>query len=167
MSIPFEEWVSLLRSMAEGVGTDVLTEPDDDWVPVLFAEDGEGEPMIVRLPPEAFKPDNKQMLFAVIPLMLQQLSATRAALLVSTWFVVAPEGTDDSDAFRQSLPDTLQDAPGRQEAVVIAAADQEQDVVWMATIERHQDGPPTLRDWRQQPNSVGAVPDMIRSAVRS
>lgn len=165
---PFDAWVQSLRVTVGAVGQD-FTEPTDDWEPVMFVCKGE-EASVIPLPQESFDPDFKPILFAAIVELVRALEADRMAMIVSTWQVQPEKGAVDAaggaEAWRDSQPRSLGDVPGRTEAVVLAAADQTSDVIWMAPINRSETEPPTLGKWESVKNPDGAVIDVVRQAVR-
>ena len=160
----FDEWVADLRDLIRRVGEDSFDSPDDDWMAMCFAMTIDGNPLMVPLPMEMFAPEMKQVLYMALTALLREFKADRAAMLSSTWYVEAPPGTTDPEAFRASLPPCLGDYPGRKEMLVVVAADIAHEEMWTAPITRG--GPtPELGEWELVKGADGNLIAAMREAV--
>ena len=130
---------------AASISEKLFTEPDDDWTPVLFMEDADGQRMTMPIEQFMVNEQTKDLLANfIIPEVIGKFSATIAVMVLSVWRgSPIPKGVDPDDRPRPS------EDVNRTEAVMIieyTAAGVTRSS--MATIVRHEDSPPTLDEWQ-------------------
>lgn len=130
--------------MSEGL----FTEPDDDWVPILFLEDTDGERM--TMPIEQFMTDDrtKDMLAEyIIPSVIEKFQPKVVVMVLSIWRgSPIPIGVDIDDRPRPS-----EDVNRTEGLMIIEYTAKGITRNTLAPIIRHKDSPPTLGEWEDFP----------------
>lgn len=123
----------------------LFTEPDDDWTPVLFMEDADGQRMTV--PIEQFMANDQmkdQLANHIIPFVIGKFSAKVAVMVLSVWRgSPIPLGVDPDDRPRPS-----EDVNRSEAVMIIEYTSAGVTRSSMAQIIRHEDAPPTLGEWQ-------------------
>lgn len=133
-----------VASVASGMPKNAFTEPDDDWVPILFLEDAEGQRATVPIEHFMVNDQSKDLLAEyIIPQVIEKFEAKIAVMVLSVWRCSPiPKGVDPDDRPRPS------EDVNRTEAVMLIEYTSEGVTrSAMAPIVRHEDAPPTLEDW--------------------
>ena len=163
MGVSLEQWGNWLKGGARHVG-EGFTQPDDDWQPIAFVCDTQGQTTALMLDPEMFRPGRKEVMFAFLSEEMRRLGADRVGFVISTWMAKAPT-KDPEEAMRWAeTAGPPSEQPDREEGLVISWGDVTGDHLSMAEITRHPDGPPTLGDW-QDMRGDGALVECVRRAV--
>lgn len=157
--------VRIVRATTYRIGSD-FTDPDDDWVPVLFALGKELR--IFAIPGQyANDPDAKDALFGrVLPDLVRTENVKAIAIVVSAWMV---EGDAAAEYVADEKRRSLVDHPKRVERLVLSAVDRVGEEMWWAPIERDGVAPPKLGKWEQAEGLTslgGRIPEMFRSILR-
>lgn len=146
-----------------------MTEPEHDW-PMMAHFVFEGHLVTVRLPEYFFgSGSRKDRLIASLALICRTEHVTKLALQLSTFTV---EGVGDIEAFEQRRAEvnSLEEMEDAHEAVVLVALDAERAEMSVANIERHEDAPPDLTEWRAFTDGEavisGRMIDLLREAMR-
>jgi hypothetical protein len=124
---------SLRRECREFIAQLELTEPDEDWIPsaIYYGKDGPGV--------AAFNLDPADITQALEE-WLEEKDATAWGFWRTAWMVLA----DDVDAAPEARP---AEHPRRFEALLLSVHAADKSAIELARIERHEDAPPTLREW--------------------
>ena len=122
-----------------------FTEPDDDWAPVLFAQDGKGELTVVGFPVL----DDRDATVAILRTTLHKVGAVRYALVLSSWAAT-------SDYVPPS------ENPERREVLTLLLSDPETDDFYLAPILRREDAPPRLGEWERLSVYEGRFAGLLR-----
>ena len=120
-----------------------FTEPDDDWVPVLFMEDSEGNQ--ATMPIEMFMQNEqtKNLLTdMIIPAAIKNFKARTVVMVLSVWRSTLPPDVDWQDR-----PTPSEDLDRREEVMIIEYTAEGVTRSAMAEIIRHENAPPTLAEW--------------------
>lgn len=131
--------------------------PDDDWAPMLLARTGCGQ--VLGGPVLACH--GQTVLAEVVRLMLVSCRAVEAALVTSSWVVLATDGMEIDEQTRAV------DHPARRESVVISYVLGELACLEIADIHRFDDAPPRLGSfWRVEGAGMRCrVLDGMRSGI--
>ncbi|MDM3930218.1 MULTISPECIES: hypothetical protein [Mycobacterium avium complex (MAC)] len=131
--------------------------PDDDWAPMLLARTGCGQ----VLGGSVLACGGQTELAEVVRLMLVSFRAVEAALVTSSWVVLATEGMKIDEQTRAA------DHPARRESVVISYVAGELACLEIADIHRCDDAPPRLGSfWRVEGAGMRCqVLDGMRSGI--
>ncbi len=78
-----------VQDAVAGVGAG-FGEPDDDWAPVLFAQDGKGAVTVVGFPVL----DDRDATVEILRTMLHKVGAVRYALVLSSWAVTGEDALE-------------------------------------------------------------------------
>lgn len=141
-----------------------FTEPDDDWVPVIFTISGDQFSLIHF---DIADERTKSKLFGhVIPLAVKKaLSPVDVvAFVVSAWTL---EDEAELKALREQGGE-IKDHPNRTEALMLYAMDRAGEAqMWTAKILRDDEHPPGLGEWELSDVTLvmGRVPNMLRKIV--
>ena len=144
----FELLLTIASEGAERVG-EGFDDPDDDWAPMAMVSRADGTLLAVGIDPRFMANDGRKDMLAeeMLPAILREQEATAIVLLTSTWYVDQSRRDAAEHGFRRPSQD-----PNRKEAVTLMGLSLTEQALWMADIERHEDAPPTLGEWRKLPD---------------
>lgn len=165
-----ERVVSGLKEGSEHVCAG-MTEPDEDWMPVLLVCRDDGNLIVAGLDSRFMgDEESKEALsMVVIPGMIFMHDGIAAGLLSSAWMVDHPRADIDQSGRAWSEIRPSQD-PRRKEVVHISAQAGD-NTHWMATAEiiRSPTTPPMLSEWTditgKGAEQAGRMPDAIRRGL--
>ena len=137
-----------------------FTNPEDDWVPILFLW------MPVGLAMTPLVEDDQATRNAKITAAIALSGCSGAAFVSSAWAIKRPAKPGKKIRWqdgheRPSL------APDRVECVVIAAVTLDGWGSTVATIERHPDKPPTLAPWERSEAVDGGILAAMRAGFEA
>lgn len=143
----FATFAELVRESVVGVG-EKFRKPDDDWAAMFMTEDVDDRVSIFAV--GALTDDTRTLGEAVLPVIVRNAEAKRAALIVSSWMLVAKrEGeTLSEEQQRASLRREVHLHPDRKEVLVVTIAGAVAVEVWVVPIVRDPKKPPTLGEWQ-------------------
>lgn len=149
--ITFFESIALT---AESMGRENFTEPDDDWVPIMFMlgeEDGKPISSMASIGHFMDSDHSKDMLATmVIPAMIRKFQAKTVVLLLNVWTAQEPMG----GWFEHRQGEFIQPSqrPDRQEALTLAEYTRQGLTRYaQAKINRYEYKPPDLDEWVDLP----------------
>ena len=139
-----KRWRKHVLHIVRQVGR-TFTRPGDDWAPTLLLLTAEGElvPALLRCPKEALP-------LAVLS-AFREFRPERAAFVLSGWSVHV-EGQDPALlqlAVEMNAALGVSNNPNRKEVLIVEVGGPGAVETYHADIERHQDRPPSLGEWRQ------------------
>lgn len=157
-----------IKRIVEGIGDD-FTETDDDWMATLIIETDDGQRLAIGLSGDLFDGEfRKDILVMTMKHTLAGMKAMRYALVLSAWGILGREGGTEEEirATHQEWRGRFQDHPERIEMVVLQIVDREQEFGMTAEIQRHEDKPPTLGEWKKSTGMSGRFPS-LREALHT
>ena len=132
-----EELNAFIRRATEDVRLGMA--PDEDWAPAAFIFGEDGELHIVST--EGWTNDAEKLAYAqTVARMTVMYQATSVGLVGTVWMLVMI-GEPDAVLVRP------RDHPQRIETLMVLSMSAEDSVTAFAVIERHDNAPPTLREW--------------------
>lgn len=146
-----------LSSMPERV----MTSPQDDWQPVMFMQDDEGEITQYPMPWGLLDGSDSglEMLSGLLTMVVTMERPERFAILTNGWRVPGM-----SEAEKMEWPNDLAKHPRAEERLWLRVADPNGDEHWTTRILRHEQTPPSLGEWelldRREHDHYGAVYNM-------
>lgn len=166
----FEQFRDHVLLVIRKVGR-TFDEPDDDWVPVVFAYNPAVSKIETISPTEMLDTPRGKDFFAdiALPVMLTGSGALYAAFLSSAWTVSLENlPVVEARALAEQLSRTgVSNHPDRREILMVQVATAERCENWHAQIVRRTDGPPQLGDWhRQEGQSEGRFANAVQRALQ-
>ena len=146
--LDFFEFVAL---SVEGMAKAVFTQPDDDWVPMLFfLGTKDGEEFMSMAPLDHFMTDDKSkdmLAYGVLPRLLKEFQVKVAVLLINGWTASDPPGGYLNHGVGEWIRPSQR--PDRKEMLLLSEYTRE-GVMRQASalIVRHESAPPTLEPWK-------------------
>lgn len=144
---PYESWKKGILEAARENATS--TQPDDDIAPVLLMETSKGLAVVplgeLMSNPEVWL----EAKMKVLPSLIAELKATRAALVSCAWVSKAD-------------PKTLKRTGERREAINICFGRPESVTTYRAALTRRKGQPPELGEWEADSETGGDIPDALR-----
>ncbi len=135
--------------------------PDEDWDPVLLAEDASGRVSIVGIDPRHLSSEEAKdvLAYQVLPGLIRRLDAQALVLVHSAWVVERPS--------RDDLKGRVREQPDRREWLMVQVVDLLHHEVWHAPISRDGQGGPTLGEWESERGvkAAGRFWDPLRIAL--
>lgn len=141
--ITTDKLLDIARKGAKKIGDD-FTDPDDDWMPMLFVKTPKGG-VVMPLPLE-----DKNATALALEIALKRAKATAVVMLTPAWTVQLDESelSDDTPAPSEH--------PNRRECVFLTFVDKDRAGMEIAFIERPDGKPPILGDFEDR---TGDFPD--------
>lgn len=151
--------------IAGKMSEEVFTEPDDDWAPIAFVEDKDGDRMTLPLGEWMGDDRMKDVLTnLILPGAIKHVKAQKVVMILSIW---------QSETSAQLLRDTDEYIPpsecdDRTEHVMVTEYTREGVTRQaFAQIQRHEESPPTLDEWRELPDAAGYTGRFIEPIVKA
>lgn len=183
----FRQFCTFLQEAVREVGRE-FTEPDDDWMPIAFAEieaKGADErlkafPAKIPLSVPKSEPDEYERGLVMLPLPTDEddmgwvmsrlgeaarhMKARKVGIILSTWQTLVVDSPPEIEA----LPAYKGAKAGKRiEVVDLMVVDEEVDEHWVAGIRRRKGRPPLLTGWGKLPHeSYFPLLDPIKAALR-
>lgn len=156
-----------VRSMVEEIG-ESFTKPDDDWLSTLIIETASGERIAMGLAGDLFDgEERKDQLVSMLQQLIIAFKVRRFGFVISAWGISFPKETGEEDAMAVASEwrGHFQDHPERTEQVIVQVVDQDGEISWSSELERHEDAPPTLTEWKKIDTLSGRFAG-LREALR-
>jgi len=162
MAVTFNGLRDHLKEAVEEIGR-TFDEPDDDWLPMVFLISNRGKTFDTVPVFEFMQNEGTKDLLArvVIPDLIRKTGADVFGFVASAWVLkndgpeIRPNMSDEEiEAIKQrvmaeiSAIGGVKNHPDRSEIVALEVISLTRYETWTADIIRHDDGPPTLAEWR-------------------
>jgi len=149
-----------IRTAAIGVGTHLG--PDSDWAPVAFLVTSDGDMKIVATDGWNNDRERKRYLDQISEAIIN-IRAVAVGMVSTIWMLTIAK---DKNYYPFVHP-RPREHPQREEALLVIAMSAEESITAIATIDRHSNQPPSLREWEIVEDEVeGDMPIPLRNALR-
>jgi hypothetical protein len=160
------EFVATTTEIVESVCSD-FTNPDDDFVPVMQVQSGDGKMWAFGIDPRFMQSDAAKDILAerIMAPAIIETGGVAVATVLSAWYAVIDK--DDLEE-GQEIP-RPSELPQRKEIVMVTAISADDAVCFHAEILRDGKNPPTLGPWeemKEAPMLQGRFFDPLRQALK-
>lgn len=138
--------------------------PDDDWGSIAIAHSDE-ENIVLGFDPQLFAtPESKDRLKDILSQLIREKNIHTFVLVLSAWSVVHKHVPGTNPEEPGHLPPS--EDPNRQEVLIITGLDAEGVSSRSAEIERFEDKPPSLGEWKDASDVSGRFVESFLDALK-